>query len=381
MYDPLIVDTFARVYERIIPSSNDVPKHPSLLAITGASQHTELPQAPAQRFDEIAASTEEMLTLLDLATGLTSLMSLPDVADSIWRHLRRLVPSSLCVFFLYDIESDELVAVHAAGDSASLIQGIRIGLGQRLSGWVAANRRTIVNSDPLLDFGETARAISPRPRSSLSTPLVAGSELIGVLAVYSAAPNAFSDEHQRIIEVIGRQVAPIIRRSAEVDGKPVGSPRDRVTGLPMVEHIRQWTALSRVAYLQKPSSLLFIDVDDLAGINRRHGRGAGDNVLVNVVAIARKYLRGGDLLFRHGNDEFVALLLQTDLPTAQAMGVRIQNAAKSSGTIPVQFTLTVAVLSLSEDETSVDDLITRARAAISRSRSGSLLPGPTDSIH
>ena len=29
-------------------------------------------------------------------------------------------------------------------------------MGQRLSGWVAANRQTILNSDPMLDLGEIA---------------------------------------------------------------------------------------------------------------------------------------------------------------------------------------------------------------------------------
>ena len=100
-----------------------------------------------------------MLTLFDLARDLTSSMSLQDVGDVIAKHLRRLIPCSLCVFFVYDMESDDLVAAHASGDNAALVSGLRIGLGQRLSGWVAANRQSIRNSDPVLDLGEAARAI------------------------------------------------------------------------------------------------------------------------------------------------------------------------------------------------------------------------------
>ena len=43
-----------------------------------------------------------MLTLFSLARGMTSLSSLPDVADVISKHLRRLIPSSLSVFYLYE---------------------------------------------------------------------------------------------------------------------------------------------------------------------------------------------------------------------------------------------------------------------------------------
>jgi len=150
----------------------------------------------------------------------------------------------------------------------------------------------------------------------------------------------------------------------------------------MVEHIRQWTALSRVAHLQKPSSLLFIDVDDLAEINLRHGRTVGDEVLRKVVAIARSNLRGGDLLFRHGDDEFVALLLQTDLTTAQAMSARMRDsAANAEGSAGIRFTLTIAAVSLSESDTSVDDLINRARSTMNRARGGQFPPGSPDLIH
>ena len=36
--------------------------------------------------------------------------------------------------------------------------GMKVSLGQRLSGWVAANRQTISNSDPMLDLGDVARS-------------------------------------------------------------------------------------------------------------------------------------------------------------------------------------------------------------------------------
>ena len=180
MYDPLIVDTFARVYTHIIPQSPLAEENPSLMAITEASSNLASLPRPSRRLDEIAASTEEMLTLFDLARGLTSLMSFQDVGDVIAKHLRRLVPCSLCVFFVYDMESDDLVAAHASGDNAALVSGLRIGLGQRLSGWVAANRQSIRNSDPVLDLGEAARAIAPRPRSCLSAPLLIDKELVGV---------------------------------------------------------------------------------------------------------------------------------------------------------------------------------------------------------
>ena len=59
--------------------------------------------------------------------------------------------------FLYDVEKDELVAAHASGDNAPHFSELRIPRGQRLTGWVAANNQSILNSDPVLDLGESAR--------------------------------------------------------------------------------------------------------------------------------------------------------------------------------------------------------------------------------
>ena len=39
-------------------------------------------------------------------------------------------------------------------------------IGERLTGWVAANRQTIVNSDAALDLGARAAAVGPRSRAA-----------------------------------------------------------------------------------------------------------------------------------------------------------------------------------------------------------------------
>jgi GAF domain-containing protein len=108
-------------------------------------------------------------------------------------------------------------------------------LGQRLSGWVAANRQTILNSDPMLDFGEAARTFSPRLRNCLSTPLVSNEQLVGALSVYSNRTEGFSDDHRRIIEVVARQVSHALKSAVELDRAtrrdPVAASGRSLTGL------------------------------------------------------------------------------------------------------------------------------------------------------
>ena len=123
-----------------------------------------------------------------------------------------------CVCFLSMTSLRTIWWLHIArGTNASLLRGLRIGLGQRLSGWVAANRQSIRNSDAALDLGDAARSMRPRPRSCLSTPLLTGKNLAGVLTLYSTAQNAFTEEHQRLLEVVGRQVTESLMRASDVE--------------------------------------------------------------------------------------------------------------------------------------------------------------------
>ena len=362
MYDPIVVDMFAQVHNDIAPSLSPSAPATPLRAITDAAVSAPPVSIPTG-FDNISGSTEEMLTLFSLARGLASLSSLQDAGDVISKHLRRLIPSSLCVFYIYERESDELVAAHASGESAGVVTGFRIGTGQRLSGWVAANRQTIRNSDAVLDFGESARAMSPRQRSCLSTPLLVGNNLVGVLTLYSSTQDAFSEEHQRVAEIVARQVAPVIQQSAESQrSRSLG--HDKATGLPHLDQFRDLAAAQIAeASPARPVSLLLIDVNDLERINRAHGRLVGDNVLSVVVRAARRSLRAADILFRYKNDEFVALLLQTSEVTGKTIANRISEAVALEQDVvenPLRFTVTVSVVSAPQDGRTVDELLATA---------------------
>ena len=63
------------------------------------------------------------------------------------------MPVALAALYLYEESSDELVVGLAAGDGADDLKGYRLRLGHGVSGWVAATRRTMANSDAALDLG------------------------------------------------------------------------------------------------------------------------------------------------------------------------------------------------------------------------------------
>lgn len=363
MYDPMIVDTFFHVHPTM---ANEIPRqqgppHDVLITIADSRYTTSSSDRPAEH-DETISSVDERLTVSELAQALAGQVSLNDAGNAIAKHLQSLIPSSLCVFYLHDRTSDELEARHVVGEAHPHIRGLRIALAQRLSGWVAANRQTILNSDARLDLADAVHSQSPTLMSCLSTPLICEDELVGVLALYSPESNGFNDEHKRIIEVVARQIAHTMKTAAEFDGP---SKCDALTGLPKLQDFDGFVGTEGVR--RAAFTLLFIDVVGLKQINIRYGRTIGDEILRHVARHATAGLHLSEILFRFDSDEIVALLNETDSEMATLTGETIRQRIRASPlAVAVDISLSVDVdiiaVSFPTDGDSLSALIETARS-------------------
>jgi diguanylate cyclase (GGDEF)-like protein len=224
---------------------------------------------------------------------------------------------------------------------------------------VAAHRQIIRNSDPVLDFGDTVRTMIPRPLSCLSIPLTARGDLVGVMSLYSTHRQAFTDDHERIVEVVSGQLSTILKTAAEFDRTKIKALRDQLTGLPNIEHLRQLTRSygSHDAPVG-PFSVLLLDVDNLSQINEIYGQLIGDQILARLVRATRKSLRGADFLFRLRDDEFLVLLLQTDSDTSANIVRRVtETLQRESASSKPHFNVTISSASAPADAGSIDELI------------------------
>lgn len=361
MYDPLVVDTFLRLHPSLALQAASAQPSNSLVAMANGTPTSIFNQPQAKSLDDIAGSTEEMVTLFDLVRSLASPLSLSEAAEIASSHLRRLIPCSLSIIFIYEIKTDELVVGHAEGENASLVAGLRIGVGQRLSGWVGAHRQTIRNSDPVLDLGEAARAIDPRPRSCLSTPLEIDGQLVGVLTLYSTGIRAFSDEHERVIEVVSRQVAPIVQRSIGLEGSRANTTE---LDLPSIRHLRQFLEAMGISELPQPSSIVLITVDGIVESSRSQATAGGDQRLAELLLFVKRFLRPKDLIFRQGSSELLILLPKTDMLTASSIGARM-NAGAKEHRFPLTIQANAAPLgSRSDPQLSALQMVERAADGI-----------------
>ncbi len=82
-------------------------------------------------------------------------------------------------------------------------------------------------------------------------------------------------------------------------------------------------AMARSLRADEPLALIAIDLDRFKQVNDSLGHGAGDELLVRLVAELGAELRREDMLCRLGGDEFVVLAPGVDAETARRMAVRM----------------------------------------------------------
>ncbi len=232
-YDPAIVETFIQMQAEMAPEeSRQMPHQRALAHISRAS--AAMPKLPdASRAIRAVEATEEILALCELARLANGQATSADAALVIGTHVKRVVPCAMCAVYVLDPLADDLVARYVAGAGGAALTGLRIPRGHRLTGWVAANQQTLLNSDAVLDLGEFARSMDPPLRSCLSTPLLAGTRLVGVLTAYAPAPAAFTEDHSRVVQMVAPHIAQVLLAALELETRSVTSPQ--TAGSPSAE--------------------------------------------------------------------------------------------------------------------------------------------------
>jgi len=229
MYDPDVVDTFIKVYREIAAEVMEPVPHQEALSKIGRAIAAPQPPPSVPLTDVRGDGPDDLLAIISLSRIVAGEATFADAAALATAHLSRILPDTTFAFYIHDVGSGHLVARHAMGEHAAVLRGTSIAMSERLSGWVAACRQTISNSDAALDLYD--RGI--RLGSALSTPLMDGERLVGVFTAYAAAPQAFTEDQSRVVEMmaphLGRIVGAALR--TEQRTRDIQEPRPATAGV------------------------------------------------------------------------------------------------------------------------------------------------------
>lgn len=133
--------------------------------------------------------------------------NLDRLLERVLARAQELIGFDHCALMLYDAEGRTLSVRSVLGydDRAADVLRLSLPEGRGISGWAAANRQAVrvgdVRKDPRYIVG------LQEARSNMAVPLIVGNEVAGVLNVESDREDAFTEEHEKLLTVLGAQAA------------------------------------------------------------------------------------------------------------------------------------------------------------------------------
>jgi diguanylate cyclase (GGDEF)-like protein len=256
----------------------------------------------------IAAARQEAQALFELSQDLGASLSLGETLSVFSVKLKPMVPYDAIAIYIK--RDDELFPEYVNGDNYRLFSSLRIPVGQGLSGWVAHNRKPIINGNPSVEPGYLNDPSKfSTLRSALAVPLEGVAGIIGVLALYRGERDAFTTDHLRILLAVSGNMALAIENALKYQQAESSATTDYLTGLPNARSL--FLQLDReLARCKRDDSSVTVMVSDMDGfkqINDRFGHLEGNRVLRLFAQALRDSCREYDYVARMGGDEFVVI--------------------------------------------------------------------------
>ncbi|MGA9553428.1 MAG: HD domain-containing phosphohydrolase, partial [Candidatus Sulfotelmatobacter sp.] len=294
-FDPKVVDVLKRRYKSLENLARAKSTEDGSFALSAGLKISRGP-APAAGFENIdvsdapgreatflssiAAARQEAQSLFELSQDLGASLSLGETLSVFSVKLKPMVPYDAIAIYIR--RGDELIPEYVNGDNYRLFASLRIPVGDGLSGWVAQNKKPIVNGNPSVEPGYlNDPAKFSTLRSALALPLEGVSGVIGVLALYRSERDAFTSDHLRILLAVSGKMALSIENALKYQQAENSATTDYLTGLPNARSL--FLQLDReLARCKRDNASLTLMVCDMNGfkkINDRFGHLEGNRVL------------------------------------------------------------------------------------------------------
>jgi len=346
-FDPKVVDVLKRRYRTlenlalaksaedgnmILPTDFKMTRGPAPAAGFENATVSDSPGREATFLSSIAAARQEAQSLFELSQDLGASLSLGETLSVFSVKLKLTVPYDAIAIYIR--RGDELIPEYVNGDNYRLFASLRIPVGHGLSGWVAQNKKPIVNGNPSVEPGYLNDPDKfSTLRSALALPLEGVSGVIGVLALYRAEKDAFTSDHLRILLAVSGKMALAIENALKYQQAESSATTDYLTGLPNARSLflQLDRELARCKRDNVSLTLMVCDMNGFKKINDRFGHLEGNRVLRLFAQALKDSCREYDYVARMGGDEFVVIAPGLPADAAAKKVEQIRPLARQAG--------------------------------------------------
>jgi putative nucleotidyltransferase with HDIG domain len=210
-YDPRVVGTFIThlpEFEAEIQAMRDVPAPTFGIGPSEELSAAARSVAPAAGLEETEEGRDVlMLPPVEMDDEARALALEADIASrrakiaaAFIERLGSIISYDTCAITTVATETGESTVTHALGEHASYLLGRSVQMGEGVTGWAMANRKSFCNTDPKLDLPPSLAQLFNAYRALAVFPIVEDEHVFGALSLYSYKLVTYSREQQRAIE-------------------------------------------------------------------------------------------------------------------------------------------------------------------------------------
>ncbi len=168
-----------------------------------------------------------------------------------------------------------------------------------------------------------------KPKSVMLLPLARQGRLIGSFNIGSLEETRFSRGYRTdFLKHLTAVISICLENALNMQRVQLLGITDTLSGTNnrryFDQRLEEEIELSRRNH--QPLGCLMIDIDHFKRVNDTYGHQSGDETIKLVAKLAKKEIRGSDVLARYGGEEFVALLVRTDTSAAIDIAERIRTS-------------------------------------------------------
>ncbi len=317
--EPLKTDLF--IERGAAPGAGFAPE-PSAQAAAGVAQHAGSGSIAAAIHREplslIAEASQEAKAIFELSQMLGTSLGAREISSMMSMRLQPLIPFDC--FAVYLRRETSVAAQYIDGRCARAFSAQPIPMGEGLSGWVAENRRPIVNGNPTVEPNLIAECgLFSAHSSALSVPLFdLGGDTFAVVTLYSCKPAAFTDDHLRTLQAIESRFSLSLQNAMRFEAAETDARVDRLTQLWNTQSFFRHIAaeIERVQVNGGEFGVVVCDLNSFKSVNDRHGHAIGNELLRAIAREFRCCCGPADAVARMGGDEFAFLFSSLSLESA-----------------------------------------------------------------
>jgi diguanylate cyclase (GGDEF)-like protein/putative nucleotidyltransferase with HDIG domain len=269
--------------------------------------------------------------VLSFAQRMGSVLDLGELAEAMLRPLTKAVGASQASLLLSSDDdftsqfADRLV-------EGEPITSIRLGKDSPIINWLTREDKPL--SRELIDVAPEFKEISEVERKSLDGPgigllfpIKSKGNLIGILALSKKqSGGSYSTDDMDLLVTVASEAGVVMENAQLYARAKERAHTDELTGLfnHRYFHERLDEEISRCSRFGDIFSLLFLDMDLFKAYNDIYGHLAGDDMLKQIGQYIKSSIRGIDMAFRYGGDEFTVILPQASLEDSCKVAERIR---------------------------------------------------------